>query len=47
MVLRKAVGKASQTLFFLSPAENPGHKPKVLFVLRLNKSPQRATDFGP
>ena len=35
MVLGKTVGKASRTLFFLSPDENPGHKPKVLFVLRL------------
>lgn len=47
MVLGKAVGKASQTLFFLSPDANPGHKPKVLFILKLNKSPKRATGFGP
>lgn len=47
MTLGKAVGKASQTLFLLSADENPGHKPKVLFVLRLNKSPKRATNFGP
>lgn len=47
MVFGKAVGKASQTLFFLSPDENSGHKAKVLFVLKLNKSPKRANGFGP
>ena len=44
MVLGKAVGKAN---YFLSPDENPGNKPKVLHVLRLNRSPQRAAVFGP
>lgn len=47
MVWGKAVGKTSETLFFISPDENLGHKPEVLFVLRLNKSPQRATGLGP
>lgn len=47
MVLGKEAEKASQTNFFLSSDENPGHKPKVLFVLRLNISPERATAFGP
>lgn len=47
MVLGKAAEKASQTNFFLPSDENPGHKPKVLFVLRLNISPKRAAAFGP
>lgn len=47
MVLGKAAEKASQTNFFLPSDENPGHKPKVLFVLRLNISLQRVSAFGP
>lgn len=47
MVLGKAAEKASRTNFFLPSDENPGHKPKVLFVLRLNISLKRASAFGP
>lgn len=43
MVLGKAAEKASQTL---PSDENPGHKPEVLLVLRLNISPKRASAFG-
>lgn len=46
MVLGKAAEKASQTNFFLPSDENPGYKPKVLFVLRLNISLKRASAFG-
>lgn len=47
MVLGKAAEKASQTNFFLPFNESPGHKPKVLLVLRLNISPKRTSAFRP
>lgn len=47
MVLGKAAEKASQINFFLPSNENPGHKPKVLFVLRLNISTKKTSAFRP